>query len=533
MIDASYAYVFVSFFKNIFIKIHSTILYALSYRFSEITNTAEAHNDHPLLRSTIVHIAYLSCALFILYDIGNTGHSNTAFAYQLPRDNGKPSVSSPQQRYLHQFSEALASLSSQAKKALVFISTSKTLQNPSILNPFDFFFGIPQDPSGKPRKREGNGSGFFVDLQKGYIITNNHVIEDTEDIRIKLANERTYKARIVGRDSNTDVAVIAVDEKFDRTGLSSLVFHEGSVKVGELTIALGAPFRLEASVSLGVISATQRSSLEITRFENFIQTDAAINPGNSGGPLINTLGKVIGVNTAILSRSGGSMGVGFAIPSDLVRDVAQKLINDGKIIRGFIGLHLQDLTENINEMLSLPKDQQGVLVSNVAEGGPGERAGIKPGDVVISMNGKPTKTADQLILTAGTQNPGATATITIIRAGKKKTLKLTVAAWPEEQKLLSSKSEDPQYKGLGMELEQLSSELKKRLELKSSQGFVVTKIEPGKLAAEAGIQVGDLIVSINNQKVTSLSQLKKLLSSKSLLIRVERRGNFLFIAINR
>ncbi|MCY4444723.1 MAG: Do family serine endopeptidase [Proteobacteria bacterium] len=483
------------------------------------------------------------CAISTAIILSTFFSTSSVFAFQLPKDEVKqPAVSSTYLNMLGQFSRGLSQLATSSKRALVFVSTSKTVAiNPSFMDPFDmpfdFFFG-PQGPKRenpqKERKQEGMGSGFFVDLKMGYIITNNHVVENADSIKIKLSNEKEYTGTIVGRDKNTDIAVVVVDDKdFDRKGLSALVLHQGRVEVGELTVALGAPFGLEASVSLGVVSATQRNNLQITRLGNFIQTDAAINPGNSGGPLVNMLGKVIGVNTAIASRSGSSAGVGFAIPAQLVRDVAQKLIVDGKIDRGFIGIEMQDLSEEFNKALGLTKDQKGVFVSNVVDDGPAKKAGIQREDVIIALNNKPIKSSSELAYGIGSKSPKTTIQLTVLRDGKQRRFSLVLEAFPEENSAddPSTKRDSSEMKDLGISVEPLTKELKELGSIKASVGFVITEVTPGSTAAEAGLRKGDVLISINKQPLKSMRILKNLLKSKSFLIRVERQGRQFYVPI--
>lgn len=471
---------------------------------------------------------------------GCMSSSGDSLAYSLPRDNGKPAVSTPELSMLKAFSSGLSALAVESKKALVFISTSKTTKAPQFpeeFRGFEFFF----NPRGlAPRKQEGVGSGFFVDLKRGYIITNNHVIDEADTIQIKLHNDKIYDGEVVGRDADTDIAVVQIkDKKFDRSKLSELVLDEGDVKVGELTLAIGAPFSLEASISFGTISATGRANMEVTQLGSFIQTDAAINPGNSGGPLLNMEGQVIGVNTFIFSRSGASAGVGFAIPSSLVRLRAQKLITDGKVERGYIGVQLQNLDENIAMGLGLPEGQKGVLVNDVMDDGPAKKAGVSVGDVIIAVDEQAVKDSSELVLNIGTKDPNSTVVLTVIREGKKRKLRLTIAPWPTKKgEKLAYGDKDPEidtpsseYADLGLKVTELTREIQARYNITSSTGFLVTRVEEGKKAFEAGLRRGDVIVSINMKPLDSVDTLKSLLKSKALVMRVEREGSFLFLAL--
>ena len=320
------------------------------------------------------------------------------YAYELPK-GGRAPLDQEAVSHIAKISKGISTIASHAQKGVVFVSVSKTIKGLpfNYVNPFDFFFGDPfRGGGGQPdrapeQRQEGVGSGFFVDLDKGYILTNNHVIEGADEIHLKLANGLSYDGKVVGRDKNTDVAIVQItDEKFKRRDLVALSLMENSdsVEVGELAIALGAPFGLEASISLGVVSAIGRGNLSITALGNFIQTDAAINPGNSGGPLLNTKSEVIGVNTAIYSKSGGYNGIGFAIPANLVREVANQLINKGKVERGYLGVILSEIDPQFTEELGIPEGTKGVLIRSVEPDSQAAKAGMEAGDVVTAVDGR-------------------------------------------------------------------------------------------------------------------------------------------------
>lgn len=481
------------------------------------------------------------CLTTLMFAASAIFGSTEASAYKLPSSSQVQETPDP---YLQRLSKSLSRLAEKSKKALVFISTTTTVRGGGgIMDPFEYFFGpAPGNPrNNTPRRQEGIGSGFFVDVKKGYIITNNHVVANADKISIKLSDDITYDGEVVGKDSNTDVAVVKIsDDNFDRSKIAQLPFFEGVITPGELTMALGAPFNLEASVSLGIVSATKREQLQITTMGNFIQTDAAINPGNSGGPLINMAGQVIGVNTAIVSKSGGSAGVGFAIPSQLARLVAERLINEGKLDRGFIGIHMQEVTPDIAMALGLTKTQTGALVTHVVDG-PAKKAGVKPDDVIVALNKKVVNNTNDLLLGIGTKSPGTTVLITIIRDGKRKNLSLTLSNWPDQHtNNLSAKSkEDGQRnKRLGLSLKALSglsTTMKKALELVSTQGLLITAVEDGSLAEKAELREGDVILSVNRIPVNNVKEFSKIAGAKgvtSLLLRIERRGSFMYVSVN-
>ena len=476
--------------------------------------------------------------LILFIALSFIGFTSLSYSYTIPSSN-KPAYKSENLGYLQRLSLGLSELAAATQKAIVYISTSKTVDNQfGGMDPFDFFFGIPRDSRPQPKKQQGAGSGFIIDLQKGYIITNNHVIENSDEIVIKFTNNEKYDGEIVGRDSNTDIAVIKVKEKnFKKQGLGELKFHSGKIKVGELAVALGAPFSLESSITLGVVSATDRNNLQITNLEDFLQTDAAINPGNSGGPLVNIFGNVIGVNTAIAStRSGGSAGVGFAIPASLAKSYAEKLIKDGKVERGYIGIQMQVLTEELAKSLDLPANQKGVLVNDIMSDGPAISSGIEPGDVIIELDKKPISNSSELVLRIGTKAPGTVVNLVVLRKNKKLPIKMTIAAWPGQNSKIAGddeKSSDKKNSALGMKFVKLNDALRLRSEIKTKEGFYIQSVEDDSVAFKAGVRQGDVLVTVNKKRAKSISDLKKMLKQKTLLIRIERSGSYLFVAINQ
>lgn len=464
---------------------------------------------------------------------------NLAWSYDIPKDTGKLEVSITSYDTLKKFSMGLAEIAKLTKKSLVFISVSKSVAQPNAVDPFEFFFGPGyggQRPSRK-QKQEGLGSGFFIDLNKGYILTNNHVVEEADEISIKLANEKTYSAKVVGRDKNTDVAVVQIkDEKFDRSNLGQLILAEGKeLDVGELVVALGAPFGLESSISFGVISATGRGNLQITQLGNFIQTDAAINPGNSGGPLVGMDGKVVGINTAIFSKSGAYNGIGFAVPAKLVRSIANKLINNGSVKRGFIGVGMQPLSDELRDGLGIAKNITGTLVAKVETNSPASKAGIKEGDVLLEVNGNKIHNESDLTNAVGLSNPGENIQISLLRNGQTKTLTVTVGDWPGEK--IAGQKNKPAKDGakggpFGLSVENLTDEVRSELGAESTVGAVVTGVENDSAAAKAGMQPGDIIVAVNGQKIANAKQFEvQARSQKRLLLRIERQGSYAYISL--
>jgi serine protease Do len=468
---------------------------------------------------------------------------------------------------LQKLSKGVATIAQRANEAIVFVSVYKTVQGMPFdqVDPFEFFFGPngpggqggqidPQNPRGRggrpngrgeaPQRREGGlGSGFFFDLEKGYILTNNHVVQDADEIQLKLANGETYEGKIVGRDKNTDIAVVQVkDKSFNKKGLGELDFGDSDkMSVGDFVVALGAPYGLEASLSFGVVSAIGRGNLDITKLGNFIQTDAAINPGNSGGPLLDMSAHVIGINTAIYSRTGSYNGIGFAVPANLGRRVAEQLINEGRVPRGYMGVALQAIDPELHKSLGLAREVTGSLVARVVKGGPGDKGGLQPGDVIIALNSKSVKTDSDIVNTIGLMKPTAKAEMTIIRDGKKKNLTVTVEKWPDEfddqgiSRGEQGSSKPGKATPFGMSVSKVSPNLRERYRFESETGVVITEVKPDSPAARAGLQPGDVILQANNKAIRdtdAFAQSSKDPSSR-MLLRIERSGQYFFVPLRK
>lgn len=473
--------------------------------------------------------------------IATAALSTAAFGYEI-----KPADSEIREtdniRILQSMSKGVAELSAEASKSIVFVSVSKTVKSGmNGINPFDFFFGPGrgQQPQEREYKQKGLGSGFIIDLDKGYILSNNHVIADADEITVKLANGQTYDAKVKGRDKNTDVAVIEITDKdYDKSGLGELrLGNSDDVTVGEFVIAMGAPFGLEASLTLGVLSATGRGALNITTLGNFMQTDAAINPGNSGGPLINTKGHVIGINTAIYSKSGGSAGIGFAVPANLVRKVATQLINVGKVSRGYLGVMLQqDITDEIAKELGLPKGVKGAFLSKVEQGTPAAKAGLKSSDVITKINSTKVRNNSDLRNTVGLITPGKEVKVEYYRDGKKRRTEVTLGDFTSVENRMEQNAKEDE---LGLSLQSLSAmnantrrSLKERFGFNSRKGLLVTEVQPGSKSESAGIQAGDILLTANRRELGSISDLRKSLrSAKKVLFKIERKGSVLYHSI--
>src|SRR5215510_1108313 len=326
-----------------------------------------------------------------------------------------------------------------AQPAVVSIASTKVVKisgdeglSPLFDDPmFRQFFGDrPQNRFGKQREQreQGLGSGVIV-APDGYILTNNHVIDGANEIRVYTSDKRDLKARVIGADPKTDIAVV----KVEANNLSTLPFADSSqAQVGDIVLAIGNPFGVGQTVTMGIISATGRGNLGIEDYEDFIQTDAAINPGNSGGALINASGQLIGINTAILSRAGGNQGVGFAVPANLARTVMNQLLRNGKVVRGYLGVMIQPVTPEIAKALNLP-DARGALVGEVTPGGPAAKAGLEPGDCIVELNGQRVSDSRELRLKTGELAPGSNVKLKLIRGGNPREVSITLGELPNEK----------------------------------------------------------------------------------------------------
>ncbi len=392
----------------------------------------------------------------------------------------------------------------------------------------DDFPGLSARPgSSRRHKVISQGSGFaFATGQGGtYILTNSHVLENAEKISVKLPDGRVLDARIKGTDPKSDVAVLEIPGH----GLPVLAWGDsGQLEVGEWVVAMGNPFGLSNTLTVGVVSAKGRTSLGINDYEDFIQTDAAINPGNSGGPLLNLDGEVVGMNTAIFSRSGGYMGVGFAIPSNLARNIAEQLVAHGRVVRGYLGVGVQPLTQEIADAFGL-KEYQGVQVAQVGEASPAARAGLKPGDLLLSLDGVPISDGGQYRNLAALARPGSTVTLGIMRAGRRQDLQARVGRLDEA--LAAAASEQ-----LGLMVRDLTPDLNARLRLKSGQGVVVTEVAPDSVAALAGLRPGMVILEVDREPVGNADDfvraLEKRASDGQLLLRIAENGQSRYLMLS-
>jgi len=414
--------------------------------------------------------------------------------------------------------------------AVVNISTRQVVKTPNPLQGvppemrdfFKQFFGT-QPPS---RVAESLGSGFIVRAD-GYIVTNNHVVDGATEIKVKLADGRTFPAQVIGRDKQTDLALL----KIDASNLPVLPFgNSDALQVGQPVAAIGNPFGLQGTVTTGIVSAKGRVIGE-GPYDNFIQTDASINPGNSGGPLVNSSGEVIGINTAIFSQSGGSMGIGFAIPVNLAKSILPQLQAQGHVTRGWLGVSIQPVTPELATALQLPKDQ-GALVGQVLPHSPAQKAGVQPGDVIVQYAGHAIERASDLPLLVAETPIGQPAALQILRNGKSLTLTAQIAALPAQQPVAAA----PSREQLGLTVQPLTPQLAQAAGVQGvTTGLVVTDVQDGSAAADAGIQPGDVITQVNRKPVTSVADLRQALQGEkagaATLFQIHRKDATLFVGI--
>ncbi len=414
-------------------------------------------------------------------------------------------------------SDSFSAIADKASPAVVFIEVDKApKETPAGFygpgmgqeGPRDFFFrffgpnGGNQGMQGMPMPNQnpmpvGQGSGFIISPD-GYIVTNNHVVDGADRLRVSLADGRTFDAKVIGSDPQTEIALI----KVDATGLPALELGDSdAVRVGEWVMAIGSPFGLSHSVTSGIVSARGRGNVGIVDYADFIQTDAAINPGNSGGPLLDLQGRVIGMNTAIVSRTGGSNGVGFAIPVNMVKYIVEQLRDHGNITRGFLGISIQQLTPELAKWFGV-SENHGVLVADVAKDSPAEHAGIQRDDVIVEYQGKPIEEIGAFRSHVSTTQPGKDVTLTILRDGKRMEKTVAIGSLPGTEHLADNAgTHEGTPTDLGLSVQGLTDDLAKRLGYEGESGVIVSAVEPGSAAAQAGIKPGALIKEVNRKEV--------------------------------
>lgn len=405
-------------------------------------------------------------------------------------------------------------------------------------HPFKDFFGDeflkkfkkgPGEGRGEMRP-QGMGSGVIVSAD-GLILTNSHVVKDADEIKVNLSDKRSFTAKVIGADQESDIALI----KIDATGLPIVELGDSNkIRVGEIVFAIGNPLGFNRTVTSGIISATGRTNVGIIDYEDFIQTDAAINPGNSGGPLVNIEGKVIGINTAIASRSGGYQGIGFAIPSNSAKLIMDDLQKGGKVRRGLLGVNIQDLNDSLAKSFGR-NDSEGALVSQVIEGSPAEKAGIKSGDIILKFNGQAVTGAAQLKNLVGREKPGSDAKLTIFR--DKKNIDVNVKITERTQKAVASASQGSSTETsneLGLEIEKVPSSLAGKLELKEGEGLLVKDLTADGAGSKIGLRAGDVILEVDGVAINDVAVFNKAVveakKNKIIRLKVQRNNGKIFLA---
>ena len=447
-----------------------------------------------------------------------------------------------------QLGKAFAAVATRVKPAVVSVYSEKivTIRPPQF--PFGDellrrFFGqqAPQPRSGgEPEQyrvpERGVGSGMILDAQ-GHILTNYHVVAEVDKIKVKLADKRTFDAKIVGSDAYTDVAVIAIEGRVPE-GLPTVQLGDSdALEEGNLVMAVGAPFGLTQTVTTGIVSAKGRSDVGIAAIEDFIQTDAPINPGNSGGPLVNMRGEVVGMTSAIATagEAGQSAGVGFAIPSNMIKSMLPVLIRGGQIVRGMLGVGIQDLTEELAEQFHI-REAKGALVSQVAKDSPAARAGLKAGDVIVQYDGTEVRDAHRLRNLVAATAPGTRVAVGVIRNGKEQTFNVIVGTLPVEAAAEAAAppgQTSDRLAALGLSVQALTPDLARRLDLQADKGVLISAVEPGSPAWEANLQAGDLIMEIDRARITSVGELQRALTRAKdrILLLVKRQGASTYIVL--
>jgi len=431
---------------------------------------------------------------------------------------------------------AIADVAQRAMPAVVHIEVTQRVEVPVPVSPFEsdpffrYFFGVPQGPRKYKKEMRGIGTGMIIG-REGHILTNNHVVSGATKITVKMASGEEFEAKIIGADPKTDLAVIKIKPPED---VPYLTFGDSDrLRVGEWVVAIGNPRGLEQTVTAGIISAKHRAGiLDPSSYQDYIQTDAAINPGNSGGPLLNLNGEVIGVSTAIVSESGGFEGIGFAIPSNMAMAIADALVQTGKVVRGWLGLSLQEMTAPLARNLNL-KVLKGALVADVTKAGPAEKAGIRAGDVLISLDGVPLESANDFRNRIAASRPGKKVEIGLLRKGESMKVEAVVEAYKPSPGLVAVELRNK----LGAEVKEISLLEARRKRLDSREGVILARVDPQGPAGRAGLEPGDIIYQVNNQPIRGLKDYNYILEQvKSneevlLLVRDTRTGQVGYLTL--
>ena len=445
---------------------------------------------------------------------------------------------------LRQTSEAFSSVASKAVPAVVFVKVERRIETGSMTGPgtpfgfndpfgffgdefYDRFFRGRRPSEPREYRQTGQGSGFIIG-DDGYILTNNHVVGEADVITVKLHDGREFKAELIGTDEKSDVAVIKIDGR----NLPTLPLGDSDqLKIGEWVIAIGNPFGLAETLTSGIVSAKGRNTVGINDYEDFIQTDAAINPGNSGGPLINIEGQAIGINTAIFSNSGGSMGIGFAIPINMAKTIKDQLVKTGKVTRGQLGVMIGELTPELADYFEIDSTK-GAMINEVLEGSPAEKAGLQVGDVVLEIDGRQVEGIGDLRNTIAMAAPGSTVKLLVHRDGKERNVTVRIAELSETQALADTSNLS---RKLGLMVETLTEDARRYYGVRSNEGVIVSNVNPNSDAYKEGIRPGMIILGVNRRKVDSVEQfneaLRESVKSKKVLLLVRAQKYTQFVVL--
>ena len=423
---------------------------------------------------------------------------------------------------MEKFSEAFAAIAAEVNPGVVTIVNKQDVRvvvgRESTGDPFlDLFGGRLR--YGSQRQQKGLGSGVIVSAD-GYILTNNHVVAEADAIEVELGDGQKFDAKLVGTDPQSDVAVLKIDGR----NLPALQMGDSDkIKVGAWILAIGNPFGLRHTVTSGIVSAIGRGNLDLLDYEDFIQTDAAINPGNSGGAMVNLRGELVGINTAILSRSGGNQGIGLAVPINMARNIMDQIIKQGEVTRGYVDLEVQDLTPGLSEAMGL-RINQGALIQEVSKGGVAESVGLRPGDVIVKWNNREISNADEFLTRIARTPPGSQATIVVMRDGREQQFQMRVGSFVDyrAERQLS----------LGLEVQALTPTIARRLRYNAKTGMLIIEVRAGSPAQEAGLKKWDVIREIDRRPVRSVEEYEELLAEAKpgdqveLVIRRETRRSY-------
>ena len=480
--------------------------------------------------------------LFVGMHYATDNGSNNASMFRLPDFNTTETTSDQTPiTTLKDFNDAIVNIAERTNKTVVTITTTQTVTRRQ-QSPFSFFFDDPRFDQEREYQRQGLGSGVIVS-EDGYIVTNNHVIENADEINVRFFDGDEVDAEIVGTDPASDIAVLKVSAEEDLSAIA--MGNSEEIRVGEMVLAIGSPLgqQFAHSVSMGIVSASGRSSVGLNMYENYIQTDAAINPGNSGGALINLDGELVGINTAIASRSGGNQGIGFAIPVNMARDVMEALITEGRVARGYLGIRWAETDVDRTMAQALGMDRaRGVLIGQVEPDTPAEEAGLEEGDVILTLDGKDVISWRDFQVAIGSKKPGDEITLGVFRDGEQMEFDVTLAELDMDELAGNSRANnermDDLSETLGFSVDNLNDSIRRQLQLNEDvEGVVVANISQGSPAARQGLQRGDVITQVGDQAVTNPNEFYDAIQNyiddetDAVLLRVNRQGRNVFIAI--